>query len=63
MIAPEPASLVWHKSSFSGNGGDCVEVAHAGEGVAIRDSKNPDGLILAVPSHAWHPLVANTFQT
>jgi hypothetical protein len=28
------------------NGGNCLEVASYGEGVAIRDSKNPDGPVL-----------------
>lgn len=36
-----PAPLRWVKSSLSGNGA-CVELAQAGEFVAIRDSKNKD---------------------
>ncbi|MFC5288124.1 DUF397 domain-containing protein [Actinokineospora guangxiensis] len=36
----------WRKSSFSGgNGGACVEVSTVG---AVRDSKNPEGGVLAV---------------
>lgn len=31
----------WRKSSFSGNTGNCVEVAVTKSGVAVRDSKNP----------------------
>lgn len=34
----------WRKSSFSPNGGNCVELAYAG---AVRDSKNPDGARLS----------------
>ena len=34
----------WRKSSFSGSGGNCVEVRQ--DLAAIRDSKNPDGPVL-----------------
>ncbi|GAA4365078.1 hypothetical protein GCM10023088_10080 [Actinomadura verrucosospora] len=34
----------WRKSSYSAsNGGNCVELADAATGVAVRDSKDPDG--------------------
>lgn len=37
------AQLIWRKSSHSGSGDQCVEVAALPEGGrAIRDSKNPD---------------------
>jgi hypothetical protein len=36
----------WRKSSFSGSGGNCVQVRQ--DIAAIRDSKNPSGLMLAV---------------
>ncbi|MGH3802420.1 MAG: DUF397 domain-containing protein [Pseudonocardiaceae bacterium] len=26
MTAPEPDGIVWHTSSYSGNGGNCVQV-------------------------------------
>ncbi|MEM8923274.1 MAG: DUF397 domain-containing protein [Actinomycetota bacterium] len=35
--------LAWRKSSFSGGGGDCVEVAPVGDEIAVRNSKRPDG--------------------
>ncbi len=36
--------LEWVKSSFSGNNGNCVEIAALPDGGrAIRDSKNPHG--------------------
>jgi hypothetical protein len=45
------AGLEWVKSSFSGNNGDCVEVAALPEGArALRDSKNPDGPALVFPA-------------
>lgn len=36
----------WRKSSFSGGGGNCVEVRQ--DLAAIRDSKNPGGPTLTV---------------
>ncbi len=36
--------MTWRKSSHSGaNGAECVELAHAGTRVLVRDSKNPEG--------------------
>jgi uncharacterized protein DUF397 len=52
MLSAESPILVWRKSSFS-ESGNCVEVAIQGESVLIRDSKNPNGGILCVPSSAW----------
>jgi Domain of unknown function (DUF397) len=44
----------WRKSSYSGdNGGDCVEVGAAGLAVAVRDSKDPDGPLLAFAADTW----------
>jgi hypothetical protein len=53
MTAPEPGGIVWHTSSYSGAHDDCVEVAPTRERVLVRDSKNPDGSALAVPSPTW----------
>ncbi|MFF5155258.1 DUF397 domain-containing protein [Streptomyces sp. NPDC000348] len=56
--APATGELRWFKSSYSaGNGGDCVEVAHAGTAVLIRDSKRPDAAVLNVPSAQWTAFV------
>ena len=44
----------WHKSSYSGNGGNCVEVASNLTGiVTVRDSKNVSGPVLVVSDQAW----------
>jgi hypothetical protein len=40
--------LNWKKSSFTGNE-NCVEMAHFGEGIAVRDSKDPNGPVLKFP--------------
>lgn len=47
--------LSWRKSSRSngGNDGACVEVAFAGTAVAVRDSKDPAGPVLAFPESSW----------
>lgn len=47
----------WRSSSYSENGGQCVEVATgraASTGtIPVRDSKNPAGPILTVPAAAF----------
>jgi hypothetical protein len=48
------SGAVWRKSSYSGaNGGNCVEVAAAARTVAVRDSKDPSGPVLAFGRRAW----------
>lgn len=42
----------WRKSSYSDNGGNCVEVGSA-DGIMVRDSKDFDGGTLAFPVAAW----------
>jgi hypothetical protein len=51
--------VVWRKSSRSGGGTNdaCVELATVANTVAVRDSKNPDGPILAWSSTAWRGFV------
>ncbi|MHB6907829.1 DUF397 domain-containing protein [Streptomyces sp. DB-54] len=52
----------WFKSSYSGNGGQCIEVATnlvATRGVVpVRDSKSPDGPHLHLSPQAFADLVA-----
>jgi hypothetical protein len=45
----------WRRSSYSGNGGgNCVEVApNLPGGVAVRDSKDPDGPVLIISQDEW----------
>lgn len=48
----------WRKSTRSGGGDHCVEVATAGDRfVGVRDSKNPDGGVLAFSPDAWSDFV------
>ena len=48
----------WRKSSFSGNGGNCIETAAVPGAVLVRDSKNPDGPRLAFGRQAWEAFAA-----
>ncbi|MEU1185947.1 DUF397 domain-containing protein [Streptomyces sp. NPDC005820] len=51
----------WRKSSYSGDqGGDCVEIAETPSTVAVRDSKNPAGPILALRPAAFSAFLAWT---
>ncbi|MFJ5066509.1 DUF397 domain-containing protein [Kitasatospora sp. NPDC088556] len=49
----------WRKSTFSGQGGDCIEVAPNFPGVLpVRDSKDPEGPTLIFPANAFAAFVA-----
>ncbi|MFF3392185.1 DUF397 domain-containing protein [Streptomyces sp. NPDC002669] len=52
----------WFKSSYSNNGGDCIEVAAnlvASRGVVpVRDSKNPHGPVLNASPASFTTFVA-----
>ncbi|WFE46962.1 DUF397 domain-containing protein [Verrucosispora sp. WMMD1129] len=51
----------WRKSTRSGpDGGNCVEVADNLPGlVAVRDSKDPTGPVLAFPPTAWRSFLTH----
>lgn len=58
-VMSDHTPLAWRTSSYSnGAGGMCVEVARVGDGVAVRDSKNPDGAILAFSGAEWQAFLA-----
>jgi hypothetical protein len=47
-------SARWRTSSHSGdNGGNCVEVGTAAPAIAVRDSKDPNGSLLAFTASVW----------
>lgn len=51
----------WFKSSYSDNGGACVEVAAVMDGsgvVPVRDSKDPSGPALTFTADAWAAFVS-----
>jgi hypothetical protein len=52
-------SLVWRKSRHSGAHGHCVEVAVGpDEALMVRDSKDPDGAVLAFTPSKWEGFIA-----
>ncbi|MER7583900.1 DUF397 domain-containing protein [Kitasatospora sp. NPDC097691] len=55
----DPAHITtWRKSTHSGSGGQCVEVADGIPGtVPVRDSKDPSGPALLFPSPGWRAFV------
>lgn len=54
----------WTKSSYSsGQGGECVECAELSRGIAVRDSKNPDGPRLHFTPTAWHAFLGYATAT
>ncbi|MGX2995018.1 DUF397 domain-containing protein [Streptomyces sp. JNUCC 64] len=59
MTTSEP--LNWIKSSYSGNGGQCVEWAPASatDTVPVRDSKDQSGPVLHLPVHAFTSFVTS----
>lgn len=48
----------WYKSSYSSNGGQCIEVATAPGAVLVRDSKNPGGPHLSLTREGFAGLLA-----
>lgn len=58
------AELIWRKSSHSGSGDQCVEVAALpGGGRAIRDSKHPERPSLGLSSASFTKFVREVFRT
>ncbi|QFG27148.1 DUF397 domain-containing protein [Actinomadura sp. WMMB 499] len=58
MNSGAPSSPVWRKSSRSGGGNQCVEVARISDARAIRDSRNPEGGHVALRANAYGTLVS-----
>jgi Domain of unknown function (DUF397) len=48
----DPSSPVWHRSSYCSNA-TCVEVAHLGSQILVRDSKAQDRPILSFQQAEW----------
>lgn len=51
--------MSWRRSSRCGHNGNCVEVRLDGDGVLVRDSKHPDGPVLAFTAQEWTDFVAS----
>jgi Domain of unknown function (DUF397) len=58
MIEVDLSRAEWQKSSYSGQSGNCVEVARNLPGlVAVRDSREPNGVRLVVCQQAWRVFI------
>jgi hypothetical protein len=54
---PNTGDLRWRIASASG-GGNCVQVAALPDGIAVRDSKNPDGPPHFYGKREWRAFMA-----
>ena len=59
---PEINHLNWRKSARSINAGNCTEVASSAGVVVVRDSQDPDSLVLPYSAASWRAFL-NTART
>jgi hypothetical protein len=59
MSTPEQGGIAWRTSSYSGNGGHCVEIGHRPDDVLVRDTKDRPGGTLTIPRAPWQHLLAH----
>ena len=60
MAIQQGATDTWTKSSYSQGNGACVEVkSPVVSALDVRDSKVPEGPVLAFPADAWNTFVAS----
>ena len=59
MVSYDLSRAAWRISSYSGQNGACVEVARNLLGVvAVRDSKDQGGPVLAIGPEEWRDFTA-----
>ncbi|WP_217164580.1 DUF397 domain-containing protein [Streptomyces sp. AC512_CC834] len=46
-------TLDWQKSTYSGDGSNCVDIATTAAAILVRDSKTLTGSRLAFPRTVW----------
>ncbi|MFE9425275.1 DUF397 domain-containing protein [Kitasatospora sp. NPDC006697] len=57
-MIPELSGASWFKSSYSNNGGECVEVSASFPGAGpVRDSKNPAGPALVFTAEGFNTFI------
>lgn len=59
-VSPErpDSGSYWVKSSLSFSNGNCVEIASLADGgVGVRNSRNPEGAVLAFTPDEWHAFI------
>jgi hypothetical protein len=54
----EDTDMNWRKATYSNGGENCVEVANA-DGVAVRDTKDRSGVMLAFSAGMWERFTAS----
>ena len=59
-MKPDLSRAQWRKSSYSGNSGNCVEVAIFNKTIFVRDSENPGGTLLSFTADRWLEFMAKT---
>jgi len=59
MQKPDLSGARWRKSSLSGSGPSCVEMAFVGNDVAVRDTKDRDGGTLIFSRTEWNAFIGN----
>jgi hypothetical protein len=57
MPENEISRLNWRKSARSINAGNCTEVASRAGAVVVRDSKDPNSLVLRYSTNTWRSFV------
>jgi hypothetical protein len=53
LLESDEDYLTWRKPARSVNAGNCTEVASAAGVVSVRDSKDPDTLVLRYTARSW----------
>ncbi|MEW2618656.1 DUF397 domain-containing protein [Streptomyces sp. NPDC048106] len=51
--------LHWHKSTYSGDSSNCVEIARAPTRIYIRDSKTLTARYLTITPSTWEAFVSH----
>jgi hypothetical protein len=59
VSADELPRAAWRKSSFSGANGNCVELSWFGGQAGVRNSRDPHGPVLVVPTCALVAMVGD----
>jgi hypothetical protein len=58
FLEGDNSRLNWRKSARSVNGGNCTEVASTTGNIVVRDSQDPDTLVLSYPADTWRSFVS-----
>ncbi|MEU8305959.1 DUF397 domain-containing protein [Actinomadura sp. NPDC048955] len=56
MTHQPPSPLPWRKATASQGSQGCVELAPLNGGIAVRDSKDPDGPLFLLNREGWRQL-------